>query len=146
MALTFRTVTRKVLAGTEAGKTKTYAMALSKGLMPLSEVCELVSSRSSFSPSDVRGILEGMAWAVSFLLRSGHAVQLGDLGCFRTSISTDGVEETDNVKFDATLIRQARILFTPGTMLRETMRNMEFVPVTPVVIEVPIPCDKEHVA
>jgi len=60
-------------------------------------------------------------------------VQLGELGNFRLSLSSEGVANEEEMTADK--IKGARIIFTPGAALRETRRRVTFTPM-PVVEKV----------
>ncbi|WP_075558349.1 HU family DNA-binding protein [Parabacteroides timonensis] len=116
MALKFRKVQRKVLSGDDKGKTKTYAVAKSSNYCDMEKLCELISSRSAMSSADVKAILDSLNWAMGLELRSGSIVQVGEFGSFRFSVRSKGTETED--AFNASMIKKARIIFSPGTSLR----------------------------
>lgn len=141
MSLKYRTVKRKVLAGTEEGQKKTYAIAKASYHCDMQKLCRLVASRSAMSSADVKSILDSLNWAIDLELSSGAIVQVGELGNFRLSLSSDGVAEGEN--FTADQIRKARIIFTPGNNLRMTCDNTYFeADDVKVVTE---ECDRPHV-
>ncbi|GHU58295.1 DNA-binding protein [Bacteroidia bacterium] len=124
MALKFRTVQREVLLGDDAGKIKTYAVAKANGYCDIDKLCELVSARSTVSSADVKAVIDSMNWVMHIELRSGNIVQLGEFGNFRLSVKSNGTETEK--EFNATNIKKARIIFTPGTSLRSTQSNVSF--------------------
>lgn len=141
MALKFRKVKRKVLNGPEKDSEKYYAMAKTTGVTDMNKICKLISSRSTVSSADVKGVLDSLNWAMDLELSSGQVVQLGELGNFRLSLSSEG---TDTEKeLDANKIKRARIIFSPGAALRNTCSETTFVPDDVVVVETE--CDKQHV-
>ncbi len=124
MALKFRKVQRKVLIGDDAGKVKTYAMAKANGHCDMKKLCKLISARCAMSSADVKAVLDSLNWVMDVELQSGNIVQVGELGNFRLSIKSEGVENKDD--FTAHNIRRSRIVFSPGASLRETNRNVDF--------------------
>lgn len=141
MALKFRVVKRKVMNGAEKDTVKNYAMAKTSGKTDLDKLCKLISSRSTVSSADVKAVLDSLNWAMDLELSAGNVVQLGELGNFRLSLSSEGtVDEKD---FDATKIKKARILFYPGAALRATRSVVTFTPDDVKVVEKE--CDKPHV-
>lgn len=124
MALKFRKVQRKVMAGLEAGKTKTYAMAKANGYCDLQKLCKMISARSAMSSADVKAILDSLNWVMDVELQAGNIVQLGEFGNFRLSIKSEGTETEKD--FTASNIKRSRIVFTPGASLRETNRGVAF--------------------
>lgn len=141
MALKFRVVKRKVMSGAEKDTVKNYAMAKTSGTTDLDKLCKLISSRSTVSSADVKAVLDSLNWAMDLELSAGNVVQLGELGNFRLSLSSEGtVDEKD---FDATKIKKARIVFYPGAALRMTRSVVTFTPDDVKVVEKE--CDKPHV-
>lgn len=126
MALKFKKVARKVLAGDEKGSTKYYAVAKSSGLSGVEKICKLISARSTVSSADVKAVFDSIAWVMDVELSSGNAVQLGDLGNFHLSVTSKGADTRTDL--EAGHIKGAKIIFTPGAVLRETRRNMTFEP------------------
>ncbi len=142
MALKFRKVKRKVLNGDDKGALKYYAVAKTSGISGVDKICKLVSARSTVSSADVKAVFDSLSWAMDLELSSGNVVQLGELGNFRLSISSEG---TDTEKqLDAHKIRKARIVFSPGAILRSTRNNVSFEPVDVVEREVEKECERPH--
>ena len=56
-------------------------------------------------------------------------VQLGELGNFRLSLSSEGTAERDD--FSESKLRKARVIFTPGEALRTTVETTSFAAFTP---------------
>ena len=140
MSLKYRTVKRKVLAGQEKDQVKTYGVAKSSYYCDMWKLCELVASRSAMSSGDVKSILDSLNWVIDLELRSGAIVQVGELGNFRMSLSSKGA--ADGEKFTADMIKKARIVFTPGSILRSTSLNASFE--SDDVKTVTEECDKPH--
>lgn len=124
MALMYRKVRRKVLAGLEAGKVKTYAMAKARGYSDMERLCELVSSRSAMSSADVKSVLDSLNWAIGFELKAGNIVQVGEFGNFRMTLSSEGTENEED--FSGHMIKRSKIIFSPGKSLRRTNSEMGF--------------------
>lgn len=140
MALKFRVVKRKVLNGKEKDLVKNYAMAKTSGVTDLDKLCKLISSRSTVSSADVKAVLDSLNWALDLELSAGNVVQLGELGNFRLSISSEGTTKEEDC--DATKIKKARIIFYPGAALRTTRKEVTFTPDEVKVVEKE--CDKPH--
>lgn len=141
MALKFRVVKRKVLNGADKDAVKTYAMAKASGTTDLNKICKLVSSRSTVSSADVKAVLDSLNWVMDLELSAGNVVQLGELGNFRLSLSSEGTAKEED--FDATKIKKARIVFHPGAALRTTRKEVTFAPDDVRIVEKE--CDKPHV-
>ncbi|MDR3142773.1 MAG: hypothetical protein LBU37_13755 [Tannerellaceae bacterium] len=113
-----------MLNGDEKGTTKYYAVAKSAGLSGVDKICKLISARSTVSSADVKAVFDSLAWAMDMELSSGNVVQLGELGNFRLSVSSEGMATKDEV--NASKIKKARIIFSPGAVLRDTRQNVSF--------------------
>jgi len=138
MALQFRKVKRKVLNGPEEGQEKYYALARTSGTSDLDKMCTLISARSAMSSADVKAVFDSLNWAMGLELNSGNIVQLGELGNFRLSLSSEGT--ATEKELDANKIRRARIIFTPGAALRKMRSEVSFTPVKPIEKE----CEHEE--
>jgi predicted histone-like DNA-binding protein len=142
MALKFKKVARKVLNGDEKGLIKYYAVAKSSGVSGVDKICKLISSRSTVSSADVKAVFDSLAWAMDIELSSGNVVQLGELGNFRLSISSIGM--ANKKELNASKIRKARIIFSPGAILRDTRENISF---EAMEVEVQVEekeCERDH--
>ena len=124
MALKYRTFQVELLFGNEAGKKKTYAVAKANGYCDMEKLCNLVSARSSISSADVKAVVDSLNWAMDLELKSGNIVQLGEFGNFRMSIRSKGADTEE--EFNASHIKKARIIFSPGAGLRSTQANMHY--------------------
>ncbi|MCD8269359.1 MAG: HU family DNA-binding protein [Parabacteroides sp.] len=115
MALKFKKVQRTIKFGDDKDKVKTYAMAKSSGYYDMAKLCELISNRSAISSADVKAVLDSLNWVMGLELRSGNIVQVGEFGNFRLSVRSNGTENKDD--FNASCIKKARIVFSPGSSL-----------------------------
>jgi predicted histone-like DNA-binding protein len=140
MALKIRKVQRKVLAGVDQGKVKTYGIAKSVNYCDLNKLCKLISSRSSMSSADVKAILDSLNWVMDMELQSGSIVQVGEFGNFRLSVKSEGTEDADDYKVSK--VKRVRILFTPGSSLRKSVGevNCEM----DDVVERTVECNRVH--
>lgn len=124
MSLKFKKVQRKIMFGADKDKVKTYAMAKASGYCDMVKLCELISNRSAMSSADVKAILDSLNWAMGLELRSGNIVQVGEFGNFRLSVKSTGTENEDD--FNASKIKKACIVFTPGSSLRWSNQITKF--------------------
>jgi predicted histone-like DNA-binding protein len=141
MALKFKKVARKVLSGNEKGTIRYYAVAKSAGLSGVDKICKLISARSTVSSADVKAVFDSLVWAMDMELSSGNAVQLGELGNFRLSVSSQGMATKEEV--NASKIKKARIIFSPGAILRNTRQNVSFEALETEVEEKE--CNRSHI-
>jgi hypothetical protein len=54
----------------------------------------------------------------------GKSVSLGEIGTLRVSFSSEGVD--DKAGFNVGMINGKKIIFTPGTELKQQLQNMHF--------------------
>lgn len=126
MALRFKKVKRRVLAGEDKGEYKYYGMAKATSVTGLDEVCNLICARASFSRADVRSLIESLDWVMDHELRAGRTVKVGELGTFRLSLSSEGA--LTKKELTAHRIKKARVIFSPGAVLKEVCREVTFEP------------------
>lgn len=101
-----------------------YASAVTTGQVPVNDLAQLISERSSVSRADVKAVLDNLSWATSFLLSNSMRVSLGDLGSFHLRLRSKSAETAD--AFEGRNIKRARIVFHPGKELRIAMANVNF--------------------
>lgn len=143
MALNFRLIKHKVLNGIDKDKIKNYAQAKYSGVTSLNQLCKLISTRSAISSAHVKSVIDNLNWVMDLELREGRVVQLGEFGSFRLSISSEGTEDPKD--FNASKIKKARIIFTPGASLRATNAGTVFISDDVQIVKEEIVCDKEHI-
>jgi predicted histone-like DNA-binding protein len=79
---------------------------------------------SSLSRGDVSNVIENIIDVISKYLMMGKSVNLGELGTFRISFSSEGVDSKD--EFTVAKISGVRIVFIPSTELRKLLQDMRF--------------------
>lgn len=124
MAQGYVLVLRPSEPGNKESEKKYYAMSKSTGVADLKYMVKFIAARSAMSSADVKAVLDSLNWIMDLELQEGKIVQLGELGNFRISVSSEGV--TDKSKFTASMIRPPRLLFTPGLELRNTKKILGF--------------------
>lgn len=124
MAHYFKLIQRFSKPGDNTSVKKWYATAKSMGTADIDELCVLIAARSTVSSADVKAVLDNLNFVIDFQLKSGRIVKLGELGSFRLSISSEGVENKED--FTSGLLRTPKIVFSPGASLQETRANAKF--------------------
>jgi nucleoid DNA-binding protein len=61
---------------------------------------------------------------VTYQLSQGKIVQLGELGNFRLSVSSEGRDLEEELTTSA--IRRAKVLFSPGAEIRAMLKSATF--------------------
>ena len=80
-----------------------------------------------YSRGTVKGVISDMCECLVEQLLNGNKIQLGELGTFGISISSEGAESIE--KFTAKNIKAVNILFSPGADFENLIGRAEFNPV-----------------
>ena len=110
-------------------KVKYYAQLAPVTPIGMAQIAARIEKRCTVSTPDVKAVLNALQTEVIYLLQLGHSVRLGDLGSFRPTISSTGVETVAEAhKKGAELIRKVNVRFTKGGEIREAFRlaNVSF--------------------
>ncbi|MCD8167241.1 MAG: HU family DNA-binding protein [Bacteroides sp.] len=138
MSLKFHCVERKLLAGEHAGEKRFFGQVRCGECITFDKVCDQIALLSTATKGDVELILDSFVEVISEQLDSGNIIQLGDLGNFRVSAGSYGVEAGE--PFRAAQIKRPRIVFTPGKMLKSVTQEIVFEKLDKrVVTECPMP-------
>ena len=82
----------------------------------LDELVENISQECTVTRHDVKAVLSALQEQMYKAIRSGRPVYLGDLGSFRPTISTQGVEDKED--FKSNNIRSINVRFRPSPEFR----------------------------
>jgi predicted histone-like DNA-binding protein len=105
-------------------QSKWYAVPVSDGKVSKSGVTSEIERISSLSRGDVSNAIECMSDVIPKYLQMGKSVNLGDLGTFRLSFSSDGVD--DPSEFTVALIHGVRVIFVPSVNLKNALKDIHF--------------------
>ena len=103
---------------------KWYASAKSKGDATLRALGKEIAARSTVSPADTQAVLVALTEVLTEYLADGKIARLGDFGAFQVSIGSEGAET--EAEFNASLIKNPKVVFRPGIDLREMLNNLKF--------------------
>lgn len=112
-----------------------YASTLLDGEVGLLEICQEIEKISTVSEADIMAVLTSLVSVVPEKLTSlvsivpdkltkSNMVRLGDLGSFRPSIGSTGMDKETEVS--ANSIISNKILFRPGKRLAKVMKGAEY--------------------
>ncbi len=119
MSLKYKIVQRRDMRrGAQEGAKRWYAQGYISGICQVEDLYDTIADRSTATAGDVKLIIDGLVTVLSKQLKAGQSVQLGELGMFRPSLRSEGADTKEG--FHASLIRQPRIVFFPGKLLRKT--------------------------
>ncbi|MCL3851822.1 HU family DNA-binding protein [Parabacteroides sp. GYB001] len=90
----------------------------------LNRICARISKYSTASRGDILLVLDGFITVMNESLADGESVHLGDFGSFRMVAGSKGA--TTEEEFKTSLFNRAHIVFYPGTMLMNLVRDASF--------------------
>lgn len=112
----YRVVSRKA----PKAETVKYYPLLTGGQLVLRErVIERIEKRCTLSSSDVKAVLDALEFELIDCLQQGNSVRLGDLGSFRVTLRSEGVDQADAVT--SASIKGTHVVFTPSSKIRRAL-------------------------
>ena len=111
----------------QKGTIKTYAQIAPIDYVDIDEVTKYLVDISSLSEGEVASMLVLLQKYIIDVLASGRSVRLGDLGSFRPTIASKGVEAGEEFEPES-LIENVRVRFTQSSKMRQMLdkRNVKF--------------------
>lgn len=124
MAIKFKTQ-QKGQPGVKGGGTKKfYAAPVVQGEKTLEDLTKKIEKISTVSGADIRAVQYATVDVIVDDLADGFIVRIGDLGSLRVSISSEGAAKAADVTSSS--VTNSRIIFTPGTRLKQMLANLKF--------------------
>lgn len=124
MAINIKATERGEPGVAGGGEKKFYATSMINGNVDIEELSDKIALISTVSGADTRAVLYALIDVIPGELSDGKSVKLGDIGNFRVSISSEGVETADEVS--ANCVRKSKILFSPGKKLKEMLSKLKY--------------------
>lgn len=106
------------------GEKKYYASANVTGEVSIEGLTKRIEKISTVSGADIRAVLYALVDVSVGEMSDGKVVRLGDLGYFRVSISSEGVDSEKEVTSD--IIKGGRVIFTPGKEIKNMLKNLTY--------------------
>jgi predicted histone-like DNA-binding protein len=103
---------------------KWYAAPVNDGKITKAELAKEIVGISSLSRGDVSNVIENLIDVIPKYLLMGKSVNLGELGTLRVSFSSKGAESPESLT--AGMIQGAKVLFTPGVLLKKMLTDLKF--------------------
>lgn len=104
---------------------KAYARNQVSEVWTLEKFCRHIADHNGvYSRGTVKGVISDMCECLVEQLLNGNKVQMGELGSFGISISSEGAESLE--KFTSKNIKAVNILFAPGTDFENLIGRAEF--------------------
>ena len=101
-----------------------YASAVTQSQSNIKKISKAISERTSLDHVDTQAVILATVDMIINELQEGRSVQLGDLGTFTISLSSEGAQSVD--KFHAGMIKKAKIIYRPGLEIRNMLNNLQY--------------------
>ena len=125
MAINSSLAPRTINPGEAESEKKIYPMAQYLEIVTLKELAaHLVAHGSPFSRGAVLGILTDTVTCIRENLLLGNKVQLGDMGAFFVTLSSEGADNAD--AFTPSMIKGVNVRWTPGEEFRSLIDEASF--------------------
>lgn len=109
---------------------KFYAKAQARDTVDLNRIAQEISYATTLTDGDVLNVLRGLIHKVKEHLSDGDIVGLAEFGSFQYHLCSRGAETKE--QFTAANVRQVKLRFRPGKMLRPQLGDFQFERVIPV--------------
>jgi predicted histone-like DNA-binding protein len=103
---------------------KWYAQPVNEGKVTKTDISKEIVNVSSLARGDVSNVIESLIDIVPKYLLMGKSVVLGELGTFRISFSSEGVDEPG--EFTVYRISGVRVIFTPSAEFKKALASIKF--------------------
>lgn len=125
MPLKYRIVLKKDMSkGAATGAQLYYGQIRSTEKTSFKKLCKLVSGYCTAKPGEVELVIDGLIYVLCMLLESGNVIQMGEFGNFRMVAGSRGSSTLKD--FNPMMFKKARIVFTPGAMLRQLIAEASY--------------------
>ena len=125
MPLKYRLVKRKDMSKDAAeGAELYYAQTSISKKVDLNRICSRISKYSTASRGDILLVLDGLITVMNESLADGESIHLGDFGSLRMVAGSKG--SSTEKDFNSSLFNRAHIVFYPGTMLMDIVRDASY--------------------
>ena len=109
----------------QSTETKAYGVAQLSDIVTLEQFAEHIAVHGSIFTKDIiHGVLVKMVDCMKEMLLEGKKVQLGYLGSFAPSLSTEGARTA--ALFTAENIKKVRVNWSPGAMFKNLRKEATF--------------------
>lgn len=99
---------------------KWYATPKSETPLTGKAMTRAATANTTTAPIEMEAALELLAKFVPMQLQQGHTVKIPGLGSLRLTFKSDGVEDINTFRANS-MIKNARIVFTPSKELRDSV-------------------------
>ncbi|MDD1525279.1 DNA-binding protein [Riemerella anatipestifer] len=124
MSIKYKTIQKAQPGVAGGGDKKFYASPVYQGEKTLEGLTKDIEKISTVSGADIRAVLYALVDVMQNSLSEGRIVRLGELGSMRVSLSSEGKAKEEEVT--SAVIRNAKVLFTPGADLKKMLQTLKF--------------------
>ena len=111
--------------GNPTAAKKFYAQPKSSGELTFRKLGkEIAEGSTTVSDTDVVAVLNDLIKVLRRHLADGKIVRLGEFGAFQIGFGSTGAES--EAKFNASMIRKPKVVFRPGTDLKEMLPTLKY--------------------
>ena len=103
---------------------KYYAQAQARGDVSIREMAERIQATCTVHKTDVYAVLVALEDVVKEAIQNGEIVRLGELCTLQVSLSGKGT--LTEKEYDDSLIKKAKIIFRPGTILAGALETLKY--------------------
>ena len=103
---------------------KFYAQAQARGDVNVREMAERIQATCTVHKTDVYAVLVALEDVVKEAIQNGEIVRLGELCTLQVSLSGKGT--LTEKEYDDSLIKKAKIIFRPGTILAGALETLKY--------------------
>ena len=103
---------------------KFYAQAQARGDVNVREMAERIQATCTVHKTDVYAVLVALEDVVKEAIQNGEIVRLGELCTLQVSLSGKGT--LTEKEYDDSLIKKAKIIFRPGTILAGALESLKY--------------------
>ena len=103
---------------------KFYAQAQARGDVSIREMAERIQATCTVHKTDVYAVLVALEDVVKEAIQNGEIVRLGELCTLQASLSGKGT--LTEKEYDDSLIKKAKIIFRPGTILAGALETLKY--------------------
>ena len=83
------------------------------------KIIDRIEKKCTLASSDIKAVVDALEVELIDALRTGNAVRLGDLGSFRPSLRSKGVEKKEDV--NASQITRMHVVFVPALRVKRAL-------------------------
>lgn len=100
---------------------KFYAKPEYNGMIDIDFIAKQIAGRSSLTAGDIKSVLSNFLEEVPTFMLLGYSVKLNELGTFRISFSSKGVDVAAD--FRTTMINGLKVIYTPDVELKTRIED-----------------------